>query len=105
MKGTDKAVAEIIARNIEKLEGITKDMEEAAETIRRMDRMLIELNERLDRLEEFEARNAYAQWLTSDQLAQELSTSKRTIQQWAKDGKITAHRIGGVYRFNRQEVL
>lgn len=42
--------------------------------------------------------------MTTQELAQELKFSARTIRQWAQQGRLPAIRIGGQLRFRRRDI-
>lgn len=48
------------------------------------------------------------EWLTAAEAAQHVKVKQRTLLQWAREGKIPAHRLSGVkrciYRFLRSEL-
>jgi excisionase family DNA binding protein len=43
-------------------------------------------------------RNEHLQFFTIAEVAQDLNVSERTVRRWIEDGKLVAHRIGGVVR-------
>ena len=45
------------------------------------------------------------EFLTRQQAAKMLSVSLGTLDTWAKEGRITKHRAGGVVRFRKDELL
>ena len=49
-----------------------------------------------------------SEWLTSNEAAQYLKVKPRTLQQWARERKVPAHRLSGVercvWRFLRPEL-
>ena len=48
------------------------------------------------------------EWLTATEAAQYLKVRPRTLLQWARQGKIPAHKLSGIqrciYRFLRHEI-
>jgi len=43
-----------------------------------------------------------SQWLTAREAAQYLRVAHRTVLEWAKDGRIPAHRLSGTARVTRR---
>jgi excisionase family DNA binding protein len=43
-------------------------------------------------------------WLTVDQIAHHLGVSKESIYRWLEKGRIPAHRVGKLWRFDVEEV-
>ena len=52
--------------------------------------------------------NAHFEWLTAREAAQHLRVAHRTILEWAKAGRIPAHRLSGTrrvtWRFRAEEL-
>ena len=52
--------------------------------------------------------SAQREWLTAAEAAQHLKVKQRTLLQWAREGKIPAHKLSGtkrcVWRFLKHEL-
>ena len=44
------------------------------------------------------------QWLSVDEIAKHLGISKETVYRWLERGKIPAHRVGRLWKFQASEV-
>jgi excisionase family DNA binding protein len=45
-----------------------------------------------------------ARWLSVEEIAQHLGISKETVYRWLEKGKIPAHRMGKLWKFQISEV-
>ena len=47
---------------------------------------------------------ANSHWLSVEQVAEYLGISKETVYRWLEKGKVPAHRVGKLWRFDTQEI-
>jgi excisionase family DNA binding protein len=60
--------------------------------------------ERLAVLEEERKPQSQDRWLTRKEAAKYIPASPSSIDRWAQQGRLTKHRIGGVVRYDRNEI-
>ena len=104
--GKAEAVLEMTQESVTELRAAATQIGSSARAIREAERTVDTLNDVTAELVQIVNRSRQSDWLTSTQLAHELSVDPATIRQWYRAGRIRGYRSTGAghIRFDRHEV-